>query len=435
MTETGEDETDLPPWKSFQFQNHSLKIPVSNVAACVGFHPFKSLPQLAFEQVYQGSMGQDLLEHDAELLGIQLESDPDKLLLDIAQQAGKSTKEALKTALKVKTGEEELANVEQVKTLCQKVVQSAKESKKLTQHQIKQLEQGVSDTVNTGFGTYWENQALDQYEKSCGWKVRQRNEELRIWRFSKTNDGTSVIPMGPAFNFESIVEMFEKEKLDCNDEETNSAKESKPDCEQPKRKKSKRERSFFNLRGSIDGIRDELAPNPSSTTSPDDDDSWILRQVIVECKHRINTLKDSPPLYEMIQTIAYCQMYDVQEADVVQVLRRERPQLLKQQNKKARESQNTQDIKINRVSLKDPFFQHEANWNSIVLPRLRSWVEAIYSIRASDDKRYRLLSLLSSSATEKDASLFYQEQKDAWNLLFEECPWLVGCDTLYQREF
>ena len=89
MTETGEDETDLPPWKSFQFQNHSLKIPVSNVAACVGLHHFKDLPQLAFEQVYQGSMGQDLSEHDAELSGIQHESDLDTLLLDIAEHAGK----------------------------------------------------------------------------------------------------------------------------------------------------------------------------------------------------------------------------------------------------------------------------------------------------------------------------------------------------------
>ena len=87
----------------------------------------------------------------------------------------------------------------------------------------------------------------------------------------------------------------------------------------------------------------------------------------------------------------------------------------------------------------DPRYQLNQNWESMILPRLKSWVEGIYAIRSSDDKRYRLLaaSVSPMDAGEDHGALENQslrQLRDAWNILFQECPWLVDCDTQYRRE-
>jgi hypothetical protein len=98
----------------------------------------------------------------------------------------------------------------------------------------------------------------------------------------------------------------------------------------------------------------------------------------------------------------------------------------------------TMKIEVDRVSLDDPQFGHRANWKAFILPKLRRWVDAVYEIRQSDDKRYRLLTALSMmTAVDNDndndtASGGQQQQqqsrkdhvKAAWELVFEECDFL-----------
>jgi hypothetical protein len=83
------------------------------------------------------------------------------------------------------------------------------------------------------------------------------------------------------------------------------------------------------------------------------------------------------------------------------------------------------EIDVKRVSIDDPLFQHRQNWNDIILPRLRSFVDAVYSIRANDNKRYRLLVAMSDPSG----------TSEAWNILHEECPWLKDCDTAFHRDY
>ena len=87
----------------FQNSTHSLRINVSELAACAGFHPFKSLPKLLMEHIYQGRRGQALLQHDAKLLNLQL-VDEEAALRELAQKAGDATQKALKKALEIKKG-------------------------------------------------------------------------------------------------------------------------------------------------------------------------------------------------------------------------------------------------------------------------------------------------------------------------------------------
>ena len=105
---------------------------------------------------------------------------------------------------------------------------------------------------------------------------------------------------------------------------------------------------------------------------------------------------------------------------------------------------------MNRILL-DDHFGHRINWNAIILPKLRQWIDAVYEIRSDDNKRYRLLSMMamaqssssssSSSLTlssivseqrlhvEEDESAKQQHQqreciRTAWELIFDECDFL-----------
>ena len=80
------------------------------------------------------------------------------------------------------------------------------------------------------------------------------------------------------------------------------------------------------------------------------------------------------------------------------------------------------NITVSRVSLHDPIMMHNHNWKYTVLPRLRSFVNAVYSIRRDDEKRYKLLVALSGT-----------DDKAPWEILHSECAWLRECDTAFCR--
>ena len=97
------------------------------------------------------------------------------------------------------------------------------------------------------------------------------------------------------------------------------------------------------MRGAIDGIREELIP--STQGGDDDDNSWVLAKVIVKCKHQMYKLQASPPLYEMIQITAYCFMYQVQDANLVQVLREKNDENIRNSRKKSRNTRMSSTLR------------------------------------------------------------------------------------------
>jgi len=80
------------------------------------------------------------------------------------------------------------------------------------------------------------------------------------------------------------------------------------------------------------------------------------------------------------------------------------------------------NITASRVSLNDPIMMHIHNWKYTILPRIRSFVDAVYSIRRDDHKRYKLLSALTAV-----------DEKTSWDILHSECAWLRECDTAFRR--
>jgi hypothetical protein len=300
----------------------------------------------------------------------------------------------------VKKGKRVLDTVHVADQVKEKVLKEAKSSKKLNAEEMKTLQEGVRSSVDTGFGTCHEEEALDLYERQCGWEVRERNATIMAWPFCKAgdtvapmseatrartltsvassataatstsigdnddntmNDNTSVTDTGGSNTSSdeqqgddsggaaSIVEPDHSdentppsiqasscEKDDCGSASDKSAANVKipetkdaanvnaterPASDASSSSRDHNTRPFFTIYGAVDGIRDELWCPPSGNSNNDTtmiEEEWKLRQVIVECKHRMRRSFHSPPLYDQIQTTAYCLMYQVDDADIVE---------------------------------------------------------------------------------------------------------------------
>ncbi|KAI2489471.1 hypothetical protein MHU86_25111 [Fragilaria crotonensis] len=304
---------------AFKKQGNSLRIPASRIAALAGYHPFAVLPKLLIDLVYQGPVGHALRLQDCHDLGIELVS-TDVLLMELAQKAGSDTAKALEEAIKVKEGSQVLENVKAAARIKMRIMEEAKKSKNLNREELKRLEEGSRSYVDTGFGTSHEDSALDLFQRQCGWEVRDRNASIINWPFARSEDvgyvaeEPTVVPLAEASAREPHGQVDEHphpvHRMNSEDDGLIDKQKVKP---------------FFVICGAVDGVRDELCCCPNDITDRQvGDDDWKLRKVIVECKHRMRRGNATPPLYDQIQTTAYCLMYGTEVADIIQVFRKEK---------------------------------------------------------------------------------------------------------------
>ena len=489
----------------FKNRRDSIRLSASQIAAMAGFHPYSNLAKLLMDLVYQGAVGQRLLKHDANLLNIQLISE-DEAINQIVKKAGSDVKNAFQQAIDISKGLVKVKSIQDADGIKRKIMSKVNMTNKLSKAEKKQLEEATRYGVNTGFGKEHEEDALDLYEKQCGWDVRCRNEDMKCWKFQRSKDGIAC-PMGPAETMYTIGKMDnsehrqeicnskdtavividgdsgdEDETESCRDrqskEENTALKPIEIDSSQdddatnrvrakcssgkgsaplPTEHGKKREKEFFSIIGVVDGIREELfhAPTQKNGDTVDNDQDWTLRQVVVECKHRMKNAFSTPPFYDQIQAIVYCMMYNTTEAEIIQVMRNKRNGKSDQDSstantseagvKVAKESgteegcdsaveqrsnmkihQGNITIQCDRISLDDQIMQHHQNWNSTILPRLSSFVDAAYSVRGNDDKRYRMIRAAALALSGGDEGPW-------WEILLEECPWLIHCDTAFAK--
>ncbi len=483
---------------NFKNSSHSLRISASSVAALCGLHPFQNLPQLMFDLVYQSYYGQLLLQKDAHALGLILvdaKTHEQQTMLSLASSVSSETKALIQQVLEVSEGKRKLQSVEEVQSIQRQIkvqAMEAQQSGKLTQHQVESLIESSRGHVSTGFGTCHEEEALDIYEKRVGVRVRERNETLMEWHFQRklASGGDSEIGV-TASPLRGARRRRRRDWTDCssrrdgtNNNNNNNGDDGTPgqcvdmgsgddkarkeliDSNSDNQKSV--EEPFFLIVGAVDGIRDELYVDSSMSTAgeedqlhndnvdpsnghcnnskiscPDnDEDPWSIRPIVVECKHRMKNAIVPPPIYDQIQTSLYCHMYNVDDADLIQVVRRNSRPIKAEYNAQENRSIEfdgdwkckTRDIEITvtRVSLNDPLYEHRHHWKATLLPRLASFVDAVYCVRKDDSKRYRLLMALIRSqqvdACNADA------EDEAWKVLWDECGWIRDCDTAFEQK-
>jgi len=481
------------------------------VAAMAGFHPYKKLPDTMVKYVYQGRLGQQLLQQDAIAANISIVSREDQLMAIASKSGSQDVRTIVQQVLSGSKRPENTTQATELKQSVVKAVEKPEVKAKLTKEELKMLTEGTRQTVDTQYGSRHEDYALDMYSQQIGEPVRERNSSLLEWPFEKDHT-SALIPLQPkaspcVFPKPTSPDRYQFRSRPDRDVSSFSAQDvfelflnggvpganASPYHTSSPRSSSGGKRPFLYIRGVVDGIRDEVVPTTRTASVAKandycfDDDSWILRQVIVECKHRMHKILAVPPLYDMIQAVTYCLMCDTSEADLVQVLRpgsddrKRSPSEMESQceddeadeqeanasggeigdeqtaqprstsektlpvgdvdsnenkdssaieettnasNGSKSGTESTLEFHVTRVSVDDPILRHRQNWTSIVLPRLRSFVDAVYRIRADYTKRTLLLASVTNDPVSMEAG---------WMLLHSECPWLESSDTAFNR--
>lgn len=428
----------------FQRERHSLRLSASNIAAIAGYHPWKEIQCLLLDLIYQGRRGKLLLERDCDNLCIEMVSE-EKAFEDLAAKAGVS----VQGALDVKQGKRTVRNIQEASDIKESILKKAKLKNAA---EMRELTEGVRNVIDTSYGAHNEDQALNEYERIIGWPVTDRNAEIMIWEFDDEGQPGNVYPLCKR---EEAVEHVatgidgkskdiaadptpepKQECLQSGQQEENGIqlKPTQPlsqqhDCRflsDSKQQSFQHNKPYFCILGSIDGIREELI---SRKPTEEDDDSFGTRKVIVECKHRMATLPKEPPLYDQIQAVVYMLMHDMDQADIVQVLRtkvtkkrdrRNTGEVTTQEEEKADTTRIS--VSVHRVALDDVTYRHRFHWENTILPRICQFVQTVYNFRKDDHQRYRLLLAVARKSA-----------RDAWKIVFEACPWFEACDTAFRR--
>eukprot|EP01033_Poteriospumella_lacustris_P009833 gene9833-7038_t len=200
-------------------------------------------------------------------------------------------------------------------------------------------------------------------------------------------------------------------------------------------KKRKKAKPAFYLIGKVDGISYQL------DVSSDDANKWKPTKVVVEVKSRVFQVKDPPPLYEQIQLVAYMTMLNCAHGDLVQAVRLPAADMAEakgaiekttiasstltmttsvsgsdvrsdvtvvnssseasvvvshQQRVLTSSSGPTKplpnaEFKISRVTLNAAPYFHQFHWETVIIPRLHVFRDAVIAVRKNDDMRVSFL--------------------------------------------
>ena len=173
--------------EKFRVSKHSVRLSASNVGALTGFNPYSNIPDMIFSIVYQSRMGSLLLRRDAQLLGIDLVDEEDAMKALARKSESKEIVKAVEIAVEVKRQKKKIVSTNEATDLKASLTKLINNSKiKLNGADRKVLLSNSIQCVNTGFGTGHESDAIDLYEKECGWEVRERNSELMEWPFRRS---------------------------------------------------------------------------------------------------------------------------------------------------------------------------------------------------------------------------------------------------------
>jgi hypothetical protein len=149
----------------------------------------------------------------------------------------------------------------------------------------------------------------------------------------------------------------------------------------------KRRRIAFSLIGKVDGISSQI------DSSSEDCAFWKPIEVVVEIKNRVSKCSQPPPLYDQIQLVAYLLMTQCSCGDLVQSI----PSRSVETNRDREQSTMTStlvaaaDFTITRVYLDGPPYHHHYHWDTVILPRLHVFNDAIHLLRQDDSLRHAFL--------------------------------------------
>lgn len=183
-----------------------LRIRISRVAAAAGYHPWSDAHETLLQHVYDGSTaGRCLRSFDQILLGLRL-IDEDDALHELLALGKERVKEPAREPLRNLAREVASAIDGAAKQSASKAIAEAGDkaaaliARACTAGVLEPgaatnlLQRSVRQRVNTQYGLRSEDKALRLYERMTGFEVRNTNDAIFSWSFSRFPDAPFSTP-------------------------------------------------------------------------------------------------------------------------------------------------------------------------------------------------------------------------------------------------
>lgn len=343
-----------------------LRISAGRAAAAAGLHPYADAGELFLELLYQDLP--ELLLRDAAVAGVEVISaaaERERLLTKSGQA------EALGAALQRGGAALGVEGVRSARDDVAAAVEAARTAECLTAEEAQELRRLLELDLNLEFGARHEDAALASYEAHVGARTFGQQHRLKV-------------PMPPGGAAEALAHVFpatgtgskasiEKTQVPAA-EHLGGPVAAKPYVE-PERE------AYFYLTGFTDAIVD-LPTNVDAACG-----AAPLETLVVEVKHRMGKLQETPNLYDVVQLCCYCRVLGCARGDLVQCLRHSFDV----------ERGGVAELRVTRLDFSEGS-THRRGWDEHVLPGLYEVTRAVYAARADEGTRLRLLAAPDAAA-------------------------------------
>lgn len=405
-----------------------LRISCSDIAAVCGFNPWSKMDALFEKYLYQDLP--ELMELDAQNLDTEFITIEQQIngILDKLDEEDKRQLKLLDSDVLNSDLLNNNAKAEEFLSQVKLLMDNKKVVDKLNRDELKVIADEYRGRIRRNYGIHCEHKLLDRYEEHCGFPVTERNlQSIKMVVMPLENSGVkrSMISMSVDHRLHSSSTNVQIASSSSNSSSSISmrdafsellmaSKRSSAECKlqamNDKRKRRKGDCSrtpSFVLVGRVDGISHQL------DTSSDDAALWRPIKVVVEMKSRVKRVAPTPPLYEQIQLVSYMTILDCSCGDLGDYLCLSRSVDAAYINKYTVYAFNTvqavaedpiktdrahpvvqedaPSFQVTRITLDGPPYYHRRYWDAVILPRLRTFREAIYEMRSNDLLRYAYL--------------------------------------------
>lgn len=394
-----------------------IRFSCSDIASIAGYHPYASITELVEKYMYQDL---DLLRQiDCRNLGIEFissEEEVDGIVRKLSVEHQEKFQMIQRTVSDATTLQSQYQAQDLLKTV-QELVMSKELRESVSKEELLLLEREFEGKVKKQYGIFSEDSALDRYEEIMGFKVVERNDcvnimdilplEIDLTSSDDVNANSSTIVTKSSVSTSTssgssqprdlasvLMSSSSKQRLASSlDKDTTTSKKRKKLSPKP----------AFCLIGKVDGISYQL------DTASDDASQWIPNKVVVEVKSRVFCVRDPPPLYEQIQLVSYMIMLNCKQGDLVQAVRSPANEITTtvstsetldvngaasitietriQSSTSSSSSSNPKDFLISRVTLNAAPYYHQFHWETVIVPRLHVFRDALMVLRKNDDLR------------------------------------------------
>lgn len=399
-----------------------VRFSCSEISGIAGYNPRQDEILLLEKYVYQDL--DDLKQLDADNLGIEIITAEEEidLMLDLFEEEDRKKLKEIEKKIEVAENLNSNAKAHEYLDEIAALMKEERVLKKVSTVEREAVEEEFLKRIKMGYGVSCEDVSLNKYEALTGFSVVERN--MQYIKMKVLPPEEPLVEVDPTNVFNTLIAQskkiseLQKQYIELAsssgmfDAKSSSGSGGNSNGLIKKARVAKYKKPPFLLIGRVDGMSYQL------DMTSEDPSAWTELKVVVEMKSRVYQIFSPPPIYDQIQLVSYLMILNCSHGDLVQSITDRKRKIGEVEGQSSQRTaaappkvvvKNTNEIhyddtfSISRVSLDGPPYYHRKHWDEVILPRLRSFHDAVLTMRKDDGLRY---SYLLATPDEKRSMLY-----------------------------